>query len=73
MFNDENFEKVSNGKVQEYIYNQMIKTFPYVSEKYLDLKNSKNSTMFLLFLLISSDNPKAHKLIKKVEGYIFKK
>jgi hypothetical protein len=50
----------------------MKEIFPYVSPKYMELKNENNSTLFLLFLLISSKNPKVHNLIQKVERYILK-
>lgn len=70
IFEQPEFEKVSPENVQRFICKKMKEVFPYVSEKYLVLKNSKNSTLFLLFLLISNPDPKAIGLVKKVEIYL---
>lgn len=70
IFNDVEYEKVSPEIVQQFICKKMKEVFPYVSEKYFVLKNSRNSPLFLLFLLISNDSPKAIGLVKKVEKYI---
>lgn len=72
LFGEQDILKKEMACVYDYIVNRMKTVFPYVSPNYLELKNSRNSTMFLLFLLISSDNPKVHALIKKVENYIIK-
>lgn len=70
LFQNIEYEKVSTEDVQRFICKKMKEVFPYVSENYLVLKNSKNSPLFLLFLLISNPNPKAIGLVKKVEKYI---
>ncbi len=72
VFQNIEYEKVSLKDVQKFICKKMKEVFPYVSENYLVLKNSRNSPLFLLFLLISNDNPKAIGLVKKVEKYILK-
>ena len=72
LFDKIEYEKVLPEDVQRYICKKMKEAFPYVSEDYLILKNSRNSALFLLFLLISNDNPKAIKLVKGVEKYILK-
>ena len=72
LFQDIEYEKVSMNDIQRFICKKMKEVFPYVSENYLVLKNSRNSPLFLLFLLISNDNPKAIGLVKKVEKYILK-
>lgn len=72
LFDIQDMEKKETENVHEYIMKRMMNIFPYVSPRYLELKNSQNSVMFMLFLLISSDNPKAHALVKKVENYILK-
>lgn len=72
LFQNIEYEKVSTEDVQKFICKKMGEVFPYVSENYLVLKNSRNSPLFLLFLLISNDNPKAIGLVKKVEKYILK-
>ena len=46
--------------------------FSYVPKEYMELKNSNNSALFLLFLLISSENEKAHAIAKRVVKYILK-
>lgn len=70
IFGNQEIIKKDPKDVYEYIKNRMMELFPYVCPNYLELKNSNNSTMFLLFLLISSDKPIVHKLVKKVENYI---
>lgn len=72
LFQDVEYEKASVKDIQRFICKKMKEVFPYVSENYLILKNSRNSPLFLLFLLISNDNPKAIGLVKKVEKYILK-
>ena len=72
LFQDVEYEKASVKDIQRFICKKMKEVFPYVSENYLVLKNSRNSPLFLLFLLISNDNPKAIGLVKKVEKYILK-
>ncbi len=72
IFDCTEFEKVSPRDVQQFIYKKMKEIFPYVSENYLVLKNSRNSPLFLLLLLISNDNPKTWALVKRVERYILK-
>lgn len=73
LFGTEEYERVPMKDVQKYIFQRMKSIFPYVSEDYLCLKNTKNSTLFLLFLLISNDSPNTIGLVKKVEKYILKK
>lgn len=72
IFDNIEYEKVSTEDVQKFICERMKCLFPYVSENYMVLKNSKKSPLFLLFLLISNDSPKTIALIKKVEKYILK-
>ena len=72
LFQNVEYEKASTEDIQRFICKKMKEVFPYVSENYLVLKNSRNSPLFLLFLLISNDNPKAIGLVKKVEKYILK-
>jgi len=72
IFGEPKKEKSEAKEIQEYICKRMKSIFPYVSEGYMELKNGKNSVLFLLFLLISSDSQKVHALVKKVEKYILK-
>lgn len=73
LFGNEDKEKLGKQAIQEYIFNRMSAIFSYVSPEYIELKNKNNSPLFLLFLLISSDNIKAKALVKRVERYILKK
>ena len=70
IFENTEYERVTLSDIQDYIYARMKTIFPYVSDKYIKLKNSKNSPLFLLFLLVSNTN--AIGLVKKVENYILK-
>lgn len=72
LFGEQDMVKNETESVHDFILNRMLNIFPYVSPNYLELKNSQNSVMFILFLLISSDDPRVHALVKKVENYILR-
>ncbi len=65
-------QRVDQGALQQYITERLSKIFTYTSQP-LPLKNSKNSTLFLLYFSVSNKSGKAIGLAKRISNSILKK
>ena len=73
LFGDINYERVNFDELVAFIKERLSSTFAYVSPKSRMLKNSKNSSLFILFYMMTNNSPKAIGLGSKVVNDIFTK
>ncbi len=52
--------------LRQFIAKRLVTIFPYVSETQLELKNSKDATLYHLFIICANPVPKATELAKKL-------
>jgi len=72
LFGGPNLKKVSSAAIREYILNRLRETFCTVASNPALLKNTMNSTMFLLCFAASNPNQRASEISLKGANHILK-
>lgn len=70
LFGDASIERVSLLQIKRYWLNRLQEIFPGVSMNALELKNEKNSTLFLLCFAVSNPSATARELSVKAANHI---
>lgn len=72
-FDDDLLERVNFNELIDFVRNRLKKNFPYVSQNSVFLKNKNNSSLFILFFIMTNPSQKAIQLGRKVANQIFNK